>query len=401
MGTPSPTPGTARDLRVREGIIYYCRRMLEPQQRDLVREGIEFYRKIPLIPPKEIYYRLEKLGYRGQDAARRLICLMAYRHVKRLKKVYVESLPRELLPAKCNYLLMGPTGCGKTFLIELLFQHILRLPTVIIDITGFSETGYVGDDTRTILTRLLVAANNNPIVASGGLVCLDEFDKLASCQNSARFDGQGTTKDVSGFGVQKELLRMMESSEMFIPLDFNNTIYSPKQGLSTADISFIACGAFSGFKVTASRRTKEPRLGFLSITPKTSLREEIAVEFQEAEISDVENFQAHGFLPELIGRFTRIIAMAPLDRPTLKQILIDNVVDRFKREFSEEGLELKVEPDVLDFIVDQSFKRQTGARGLVSILTRYIEDCAYNTFCERKGEVALRLRDGRIVPEVR
>jgi ATP-dependent Clp protease ATP-binding subunit ClpX len=326
---------------------------------------------------------------------------MAFRHVTRLKKIYVESLPWELLPAKSNFLLMGPTGCGKTFLIELLFQNILRIPTVIIDITGFSETGYVGDDTKTILTRLLVAANNNPYIASGGLVCLDEFDKIASCQNTARFDGQGTTKDVSGFGVQKELLRMMESSEMVIPLDFNNTIYSPKQGLLTGDIAFISCGAFSGFKLTASSRNKEAKIGFFALPQKLSLKEEIAVEFQEAEISDIENFQAHGFLPELMGRFTRIVALRPLDRGTLKQILIDNVVDKFKREFAEEGLELRVEDDVLEHIVDLALKRQTGARGLVSILTRYIEDCAYNSFCERKGEVLLRMKDGRITSDIR
>jgi ATP-dependent Clp protease ATP-binding subunit ClpX len=367
--------------------------MLE-QQRDLVREGIEFFRKVPLLPPKEIFQRLDKLGYRGQDQARRVISLMAYRHVKRLKKIYVEGLPRVLLPQKSNFLLMGPTGSGKTFLVELLFQQILKIPTVIIDITGYSETGYVGDDTKTILTRLLGAASNNPLIASGGIVCLDEFDKLASSQNTARFDGQGTTKDVSGFGVQKELLRMMEASEVFVPLDFNNTIYSPRQGLFTGDISFIACGAFSGFKNTASRTSRVPRIGF-GRRARGGGGDRIAVELEEAEISDIENFQAHGFLPELMARFTRIVALRPLDRATLRTIMEDNVIEKFQREFKEEGLDLKVAPAVLDHIVDVAVKRQTGARGLVSILTHYIEDGAYESFCEHRGEVVLRMGNGK------
>lgn len=374
--------------------------VLEQPPRDLMREGIEFYKKVPLLPPRDISARLEKFGYRGQEQARRVVSLMAYRHVKRLKKIYVEGLQRTALPAKTNYLLMGPTGCGKTYLIELLFQHILRIPTVIIDITGFSETGYVGDDTKTILTRLLVAAGNNPVIASGGVVCLDEFDKLASSQSSARFDGQGTTKDVSGFGVQKELLRMMESAEMFVPLDFNNTIYSPKQGLFTGDIAFVACGAFSGFKITSRFRSKEARIGF-GRKARGGATSSIAVEFEDGEIADIENFQAHGFLPELMARFTRIVALRPLDRATLKQIMQDNVIDRFKREFQEEGLELAVEESVLEHIVDSALKRQTGARGLVSLLTTRLEDCAYETFCERKGKVSLRMTGDRLDWELR
>lgn len=373
---------------------------LEQPPRDLMREGIEFYRRVPLLAPRDTFARLEKLGYRGQEHARRVISLMAYRHVKRLKKIYVDGVQRSQLPAKTNYLLMGPTGSGKTHLVELLFQQILKIPTVVIDITGFSETGYVGDDTRTILTRLLSAGQNNPIIAAGGIACLDEFDKLASSQSNARFDGQGTTKDVSGFGVQKELLRMMESSEMHVPLDFNNTMYSPKQGMNTGDIAFIACGAFSGFKATSSARSSEEKIGFRR-KAKAQDKTTIAVDFDDAEISDIENFQAHGFLPELMARFTRIVALKPLDRATLKQIMNDNVVSRFTREFQEEGLELVVEEPVLDHIVDQALKRQTGARGLVSLLTSKLEDCAYQNFCERKGRVVMRMKGDELSWDLR
>ena len=135
-------------------------------------------KEIPSIPPSEMFKRLEELGYRGQEKARRAVCLLAYRHIRRLKMIHLYGYSRNELPPHSNFLLMGPTGCGKTFLVELLFRDILKLPTVIIDITGFSETGYVGDDVKTILTRLLYAADFNPHWAAFGIVCIDEFDKL-------------------------------------------------------------------------------------------------------------------------------------------------------------------------------------------------------------------------------
>jgi len=127
----------------------------------------------------------------------------------------------------------------------------------VIDISGFSETGYVGDDVKTILTRLLNVAEENPIAASAGVICLDEFDKLASSQNNTRFDGQGTTKDVSGFGV-----RILESAYVDVPMDYNNTIYSDRIRIHTGDIAFVGCGAFSGFKNTAAVRSGAPAIGF-------------------------------------------------------------------------------------------------------------------------------------------
>ena len=111
-------------------------------------------------------------------------------------------------------LFIGPTGCGKTFLVELLFVDILKLPTVIVDMTSYSETGYVGQDVGSILTRLVYAADLNPVTASIGIVCLDEFDKLASGKNNAVFAGAGTTKDVSGLGVQRELLKILLQMEL-------------------------------------------------------------------------------------------------------------------------------------------------------------------------------------------
>jgi ATP-dependent Clp protease ATP-binding subunit ClpX len=129
---------------------------------------------------------------------------MAYRHVRRVKRIYLDGVDRAQVPRKSNSLLVGPTGCGKTYLIELLFGKILKLPTALVDVTTYSETGYVGQDPCTILTRVLHAADDNPMLASIGIVCLDEFDKIASGQNNAIFAGPGTTKDGTGMGVQRE-----------------------------------------------------------------------------------------------------------------------------------------------------------------------------------------------------
>ncbi len=164
---------------------------------------------IPALSPQQMFDLIGRHGYIGQVQARKAICLMAFRHINRLKKLYLKGIPRDALPGKENYLFIGPTGSGKTFLIELLFQQVLKIPTVIIDITSYSETGYIGQDVPTIITRLIHAADGDSRLASIGIVCIDEFDKIATGHNNALFSGQGTTKDVTGMGVQRELLKML------------------------------------------------------------------------------------------------------------------------------------------------------------------------------------------------
>src|SRR5687767_14822654 len=358
---------------------------------------IKFVRELPVIPPKKIFAKLGDMGYRGQEEARRAVSLMAYRHIKRVKRIYLDGAKREQVLPKSNYLLIGPTGCGKTHLIELLFQNIIKIPTVIVDITTYSETGYVGQDPNTIITRLLHAADDNPLLASIGIICLDEFDKIASGQNNAIFAGAGTTKDVTGMGVQRELLKMFEAGEVVVPLELTHSTYGDHIVLSTADIAFVAAGAFSGFQQVARRRGAQDHIGFGRKGLRAGSPDAIAVSFTADEVENVANFQAYGFLPELMARFTRVVPFKALDPGTLKDILKNNVIDRLTREFEDEGFTLTVEESVLDHVVNESIRRETGARGLAAILTRHLEDAAFDTFSDHPGgEVRLSMKGEEI-----
>ena len=351
----------------------------------------EFIAAVPLLAPIAISDELEKLGYKGQTDQRRALSLMAYRHVRRLKRIHVDGQDWSDLPPKQNVLMLGPTGCGKTYLVELLFQHILNLPAVVVDITSFTESGYIGDDVRTILTRLIINADGNPDLASCGVVCLDEFDKIASSGSTARFAGQGTTKDVSGYGVQRELLAMMQGANVVVPMDYGFSEYGTRIELSTRDIPFIACGAFSGMDELLSENRSN--IGF-RISPNG--------DSSQLSLEEVGSFQKFGFLPELIGRFSRIISFPSLPTDTLRQILVENVLPQFKNEFKGEGLELTVTEGAIDHIIARSERRGTGARGLQTELVAAVERAAFETFMSRSDvEVVIDVKAGQLTSEVR
>lgn len=367
----------------------------EPYDEDAVRAERDYLRgfidRLPLPSPPDISEQLERLGYKGQEQQRRAVSLMAYRHVRRLKRIHVEGAKPRSLPPKQNLLLVGPTGCGKTFVVELLFQHIFRLPTVIVDITSFTESGYIGDDVHTILTRLIHAADGNTVLASCGVICLDEFDKLASSSSNARFAGQGTTKDVSGYGVQRELLAMIEGADVMVPMDYGFSAFGDRAPLSTRNIPFIACGAFSG--IDELLKQTRSAIGF-------GARDEDAP--VTLTLDDAATFQRYGFLPELVGRFARIVSFPRLSTDILRRILLENVLPQFTSEFNAEGLRLTVTDAALDHIVARSEKRGTGARGLHSELLAAVEHAAFETFQRvANAEVVIDISNGHLECDIR
>ena len=371
-----------------------------PDESPLLRLRTEFQgfvEDLPMPSPREIFLRLEELGYVGQDSGRRSLALMAHRHVRRIKYLHLRGIERSSLPPKENHLLIGPTGCGKTFLVELLFRKILQLPAAIVDITTFSETGYVGNDVSTVLTRLLYASGLNLLLAQVGVVCLDEFDKIAGGSNRAVFAGAGTTKDVTGLGVQRELLKLLERSEVPVPTELDHNTYQQKVMMRTDDIAFVACGAFSGIKSVVRSRRRGQSIGFDRPIQASLSPDAIAVHYDPVELEDTSVFLAYGFLPELMGRFTRIVPFDPLDASTLKRILVEQVLPARRRELTLAGMELQVQEEVLDRIVAQATKKETGARGLASALARHLEDAVFEAFSEEGHKrVVLELHEEEV-----
>ena len=330
----------------------------------IMRDLRERLARLAVPSPREMDRRLDELGYRGQTEARRAVCVLAYRHVRRLQRLYVDRMSSGEIPGRESFLLVGPTGCGKTHLVDLLFREILDVPAVTLDVTAFTETGYVGHDVSSILTRLVDAANGDVAWAGCGVVCLDEFDKLAGSSSSARFAGQETTKDVSGWGVQRSLLTLLGAEYAEFSPDYGFSGRTRPGLMRIAGVTFVACGAFSGLRRAQARARP---LGFGAAAPARP------PEAGELEIAALDRY---GFMPELLGRFTRIVELAPLGEAELRAIAVEQV-RRYRRELSADGLDLHVDGTATDALVADALRRGVGARGLRAALTRMVEDVVY------------------------
>ncbi len=355
---------------------------------------------LPQLTPREIEQALLARGYRGQDHARRAGAVLAYRHMQRLRREFVERLPQEQWSMRENYLFLGATGSGKTYLSEMLFRDILGVPTVIADVTRYSETGYIGDDVLMLLSELFEAGDQDRAWASCGVICLDEFDKLAASRSAARFAGEGTTKDVSGFGVQRGLLNMLSGSSSPFPTDFGYSAFGKRVTMPLHNIMFIACGAFSGLKQVAdlAEGGGAASVGFLE-KPKpidNTLVSKIGFELLE----DTRAFSNYGILPELVGRFSRMVPFQPLDKEVLKQILEDNVLTAYRREFAAERVQLIVDDAVIDHVIDSARRRETGARAIRASLVPHLEEAAFQVFGEAGSQVRLWLDRGEVRVDV-
>jgi ATP-dependent Clp protease ATP-binding subunit ClpX len=299
---------------------------------------------------------------------------MAYLHICRLKDHFLRHIPLDELPPKSNVLMVGPTGCGKSYLTELLFGQILQIPVVTVDMTGFVETGYVGKYVSEILSDILSAAKGNPHWAQMGICVLDEFDKLAGAGSNIKFGGGRTSKDITGYGVQRSLLKLIDGGKH----EVSSKGPWGQQALETDCIGFVACGAFSGMENLVVRKNNNT-FGF-GASRKQIPSDNDGNELKSDTVASVDVFSQYGFLPELIGRFSSITHLNPLSKKYLMAILKKTVLPKYKEEFKREGQKLSLPRKVMESIIDMAIKRKTGARGIAFLLTEYFENQAFECF---------------------
>lgn len=318
-------------------------------------------KKVPA--PHKIKEQLDEYVI-GQDYAKKVMSVAVYNHYKRVATNTMDEIEIE----KSNMLMIGPTGCGKTYLVKTLAK-LLDVPLAIADATSLTEAGYIGDDIESVLTKLLAAADNDVEKAETGIVFIDEIDKIAKKQNT-------NSRDVSGEAVQQGLLKLLEGSEVEVPVGSNSkNAMVPLTTINTKNILFICGGAFPNLTdIIKERLNKQSAIGFQADLKDKYDDKDV---LKEVTVEDIKNF---GMIPEFLGRLPILFTLDGLSSDMLQKVLKEPknaILKQYQKLLELDEVKLEFDDDAIAAIADEAVKKKTGARALRAIIEKFMLDIMF------------------------